>query len=305
MIYEYALEPELVAGWGDRHAGRYFIEKFGLGHPRVVSRYPRRWKRLVWEAFGGGNDIERKRLEELIARLSESMVKRRDLRWNAGAAWLDNAEDEDARVPFHAIIANTNPRYHGRVLVADDLDHETPLWACSRGAVVPRMPPAMAAAVAGMLRVAQVVIFVDPHFGPGQRRHREPLKQFLRTVVDARPCGAPQRIEVHCSADGGATESFFRDECQRLLPPIVPPGLQIHLVRLREQAGGERLHNRYILTDLGGVTLGVGLDGGDAGDSDDVNLLDRAQYEERWRQYASDPPAFDRPEPSVTIEGSA
>jgi len=57
------------------------------------------------------------------------------------------------------------------------------------------------------------------------------------------------------------------------------------------------------LTDIGGVTFGVGLDEGDAGDTDDIQLLDRAQYEKRWSQYASGKPAFDRPDPPVTIEG--
>jgi hypothetical protein len=48
-----------------------------------------------------------------------------------------------------------------------------------------------------------------------------------------------------------------------------------------------------------------GLDEGAEGDSDDVQLLDRSQYEERWRQYASEDPAFDRPEALVSILGSA
>lgn len=51
MLYEYAIEPELVATWSDRKVGRYFADKFGLGSPRIVSRYPKRWKKLVWSAW--------------------------------------------------------------------------------------------------------------------------------------------------------------------------------------------------------------------------------------------------------------
>jgi hypothetical protein len=304
MIYEYALEPELVATWVDRDVGRYFIENFGLGHPRIVSRYPKRWKKQVWESFNSNNEIERARMTELIKHLSETMVKRRGGAWNPGAGWLENAEGEHGRVPFHAILAGSNPRGHGCVLVADDLDDAPPLWALCRGRSVTRTASEIAAAVASMLRTAEVVVFVDPRFGPENRRHRRPLREFLLALIDARPCESPQRIEVHCSADGGATEKFFRTECQRWLPSVVPLGLRVLLIRLRQRAGGERLHNRYILTDLGGVSFGVGLDEGDPGDSDDIHLHDRAQYEERWHQYAGDTPAFDRPEPFVTIEGS-
>lgn len=92
MLHEYAVEPELVATWCDRASGRYFLDKFGLGSPRIMSRYPRkRWKRLVWEAWKANShdDSERKRMEELIQRLSEDMVTRRDAVWNPDGTWLE------------------------------------------------------------------------------------------------------------------------------------------------------------------------------------------------------------------------
>ncbi len=305
MIHEYALEPELVASWVDHRIGRYFIEKFGLGQPRIVSRYPKRWKRLVWEAFTSDNDVERARMTELLERLSETMVKRRDGRWDPNAGWLHNAEDEHVRVPFHAILARSNPRGHAKVLVADEIDNSALLWSVRRGYTIPRTAIEMAAAVASMLRIADVLVFVDPHFGPENSRYRRPLEQFLRSVVDGRPGEAPRRLEVHSSADGGSTTAFFGDGCRQQLPRCIPIGLRVAMVRLRQRQGGERLHNRYILTDLGGVIFGVGLDEGDPGDTDDIQLLDRAQYEKRWRQYAGEPPAFERPEPAIRVEGAS
>ena len=74
--------------------------------------------------------------------------------------------------------------------------------------------------------------------------------------------------------------------------------------RLRERSGQEKLHNRYILTELGGVSLGVGLDEGQDGATDDLVLLDRGVYYERWKQYASDPPAFDLLEEAVEVTGA-
>jgi hypothetical protein len=290
MIHEYALEPDLVATWVDRRDGRYFIERFGLGQPRIVSRYPRRWKKLVWEAFASDNDVERTRMTELLKRLSETMVNRRDVLWDSSATWLDNVQNEHSRVPFHAILARSNPRAHSQVLIADDLDDTTPLWALPRGRTTPR--------------TATEMVFVDRHFGPENPRHRRPLEQFLRAVVDARPGEAPRRIEVQTSADG-ATPAFFSDQCRQRLPQCIPIGLHVELVRLSPRASGECLHNRYILTDLGGVMFGVGLDAGEPGETDDIQLLDRAQYEDRWRQYAGEPPAFDRPEPPLRVEGAA
>jgi hypothetical protein len=39
-------------------------------------------------------------------------------------------------------------------------------------------------------------------------------------------------------------------------------GVSVEFVRWRQKAGGDKLHNRYVLTDIGGVSLGVGLDEG-------------------------------------------
>jgi hypothetical protein len=301
MIYEYALEPELVATWSDRRIGRYFIEKFGLGQPRVVSRYPRAWKRLVWEAFAGGNDLDRKRMEELLARLCEVMVKRRAGVWTQSQTWLANAEAEHARSPFHAILARQNSRKHPRVLIADDLDERATHWDLPRGVTVGRTAASMAATVKSMLRAAESVFFVDPYFGPERPRHRRSLRAFLRALMDGRPSARPQRIQIFTSIDSTGTKEFFEEECRRSLSTCIPVGVRLSICRLRQKPNGERLHNRYILTDLGGVIFGVGLDEGEEGATDDIELLERAQYEKRWQQYVGDPGAFDRPEPNIDL----
>jgi hypothetical protein len=303
MIYEYALEPELVATWGNLADFRYFVEKFGLGQPRIVSRYPKRWRRLVLEALGRVDNVEPARVVELVQRLSERMVRRRGYVWHQERSWSENANAEHERAPFHAILARENPDGHSSVLTAAELNDATPLWAVPRGRAIARRAVDMAAAVGAMLRIAKVIVFVDPYFGPDSLRHRRTLEAFLRAVTDGRAVDGPGRLEVQTSADEDrtGTRGVFEAECQARLPGCIPAGMRLMVVRLDERPGGERLHNRYILTDVGGVLFGVGLDHGDEGDTDDVHVLDRAQYEERWRQYAGDAPAFDQPEPPIEI----
>lgn len=305
MIHEYALEPELVATWGNRQDYRYFVEKFGLGQPRIVSRYPKRWVRLVWQAFQSNDDLERSRMVELLQRIGERMVHRRDYLWDAGRPWVENARAENTRVAFHAILARENPGGHPSILVAAALD-DSPLWVISRGVTIARNAGNMAAAVAAMLRIASVIVFVDPHFSPAELRYLRTLEAFLRAIIEGRAVDGPGRVEVHTSADEDrtGTREFFEVECRSRLPRCIPSGVNLRIVRLQQRPQGERLHNRYILTDLGGVLFGVGLDEGDDGDTDDVHLLDRTQYDERWQQYASDAPAFDRHEPPIEIGGT-
>ena len=307
MIYEYALEPELVASLTERSEARYFYESFGLGQPRLVSHYPKRWKALVWDAFqkssSGSSPVQRKRMEELIERLSEVMVRRRDVFWNGGRPWLENAEQEHDRKPFRGIVAQANPRNRAEVLVGKDLDEQSfPRWAAPRGAIVPRQARQMADLVLPMLRCCGVAIFVDPHFGPENARHRRPLEALLEALVDGRPDLGSLRVEVHTEVK--STTDFFKSTCESRLGRYIPVGLSVKFRRWTTRLAGETLHNRYILTDLGGLIFSHGLDEGEPGETDDVTLMNKDQYRRRWEQYAGEFPAFDSTEDPVVVLGT-
>ena len=173
------------------------------------------------------------------------------------------------------------------------------------GRHVKRNAVEMAEVVAPMLECSSIVIFVDPHFGPEPLRYRRPFEAFLEQMVRHRPGEMPKRIEVQTAAEYTGTEEFFRGECKRRLRRCVPEGIQVLVRRLKQKQDGEKLHNRYILTDLGGVAFGTGLDEGNEGETDDITLMDRDQYQLRWSQYGGNPPAgFDQEETPVEVVGT-
>lgn len=309
MLREYAVEPDLVPTWLDRKTGRYFLNNFGIGTPRIISRYPREhWKRLVWAAWCASSDdqeSERTRMEVLIQRLSEAMVERRSATWYPDRPWLDNAVEEHQRSPFHAVFARGNPAGHERVLVADELDERTPLWALGHGVMIARTAEAIAGAVGDMLRAATDIVMVDPYFAPHHKRFLEVFDACFGKCFDRR-VASPPRIRIFSSkVEKSSTFEFFKEKCSNHLPGTLPAGQEATIRRLRERRPvGEKLHNRYILTELGGVSFGTGLDKEEAlaGATDDLNLLDRGQYE--WRQYAGEPPEFDLPEDPITVTGT-
>ena len=89
------------------------------------------------------------------------------------------------------------------------------------------------------------------------------------------------------------------------LPRCVPEKMRVLVRRLSQKQDGEQLHNRYILSDFGGVSFGYGLDEGNEGERDDITLMDRDQYKLRWCQYSGDPPAaFDQEGTPVEVVGT-
>jgi hypothetical protein len=302
VIHAFALEPDLVATWGRREQFRFIHDKFGLGAPRVLLELPvfTKWKRAVCDAAAALalSEHDMKRIEELFRIFGEHRHQRADT-VESVVAWLENAESEHARRPFAGIVAIQNPRNHAAVLVPDQLDANSARWTCPIGASPARTPQALARSLSAMLTNCRKLHLIDPHFGPENARHRKVLEALMGVLGDQ---GLTLDIvRIHCSAK--STLAFFEDEAAKMAARL-PRGVSVEFVRWREKTGGERLHNRYVLTDIGGVSLGVGLDAGGPGQTDDLLLLPRAQYELRWAQYVMANGAFECVDQPSTVVGT-
>lgn len=298
MIYEYALEPSLLNNWKDF---RYFTEKFGVSHGRLISRYPKRWKKLVYESLSSCGEVDRKRIEEGLQRLDGKILVRLHGGWDIQQDWLSNAEAEHHRKPFHAVLASANPRAREFVLEAETLSEEHRLWHVKTSLTVPRTPEQIAACVAPLLQAGNDIVFIDPYFKPQDFQYRLLFEKFFEVALKGRD-GMPPTIRVFAN-EAILSEALFKDECHRKLPEIIPSVVSIRIMRLRQRPGCEELHNRYILTDLGGVKFGNSLREGDSGVTDDVNLLGEDQYQLRWEQYAGPNPVFDLAD-ELVIQGT-
>lgn len=287
MIHEFALDPELLDNW---ERFRYLTEKFGVSQGRLISRYPKRWKAMVYAAASGSSDIERKRIEVRLQSIDDKMLARIH-QWDSNQGWLANADSEHGRQPFHAIIANTNPNGREWILACDELDESTPRWAIERERVVSRDAASLAAAISPLVCAAKSIVFIDPHFDPYKVRVRNTLKAFLEVCFTRRVDPAVEKVEFHTQFKPEIND--FVGECHRQLPQRIPAGISLRIVRWRERPGGEGLHNRYIMTERGGVRLAWGLDEGGQAQTDDLSLLEPTLYSTRWRQYCSEEPAFD------------
>ncbi len=289
MIYEYALEPVLLNNWKDF---RYFAEKFGVPKGRLISRYPRKWERMVLASLTGCGEIERKTIEEALVNLKRYLLPRHH-EWRDETDWLSNAETEHTKRPFHAVIAAANPRNRDFVLDADGVSEANSLWRLPILLPVQRVATVMAQRVAPLLCFSKRILFIDPHFRPQEIRWRRSLQAFLEVATNTRRPGEVLKAEIHVNNE--IEINYFKAQCQKCLPEVIPIGLRVRIVQWQEKPLGEKLHNRFILTDIGGVSFGVGLDDSDGedGQTDDIQLLNEESYNSRFAQYAGSSPAFD------------
>lgn len=272
ILHEYAIEPAALAGW---ERFRYLVEKFGFQHGRLISRFPKRWEKEVLRACEGLAELEKKRIIEKLShadfRRTRTVSGNRlfDLKKN----WLANAEEQHAKLPFHAILARENPYARPFVIPTDGIDEDTPLMKVRREEKCNRSAVELSKTIQLMLQNSRVILFVDPHFDPARPKWRKPLVTWLQSSM--MNGNKLIQCEYHLiNDDSKPTTDAFKKTCTKELPRLLPKGLTLKLIRWNEKVGGEKFHARYILTDIGGIRIETGLDEGGAGETTDVSLLD-------------------------------
>jgi hypothetical protein len=290
MLYEFALDPAAVAGWTSHAQGRLVKEAFRIGNGRVPACVPRRWKRMVWEAFRSDDQNERLRIDVLISYLYDRASGRRVGTWDAAISWLSNILVEHARQPFHAIVTTAQRESAPYVLCDDDLEPANEVWQVMRTRAVGRTAAEYAAAFRGLIGAAKRVVIVEPVFDPRERRFTLTLNAIasLEPIATGRvmPC-LIVRMEK-----GAPTPEEFEQRCRRYLPRHLGPNTTLEIVFAEQKPGGERLHNRLIVSDVGSVLLGDSIDEGQSGETNDLALLDEGHHRGRLATYGNAYQAF-------------
>ena len=277
MIREFAVEPEAIVS--SYREFSYIVEKFGVCEGRVISRFPKTWKRLVYEAAQARHQgkVEGKKIEERLRGLSDEVLIAMSRPAGTGG-WIEIALAEHQRQPFDYLITNA-PQGIAEAVPVETLDGEHPCLQITREMSIPREPEAMASACAFLLKTAKVIKIIDPHLDFSKSRFREPFKAFMKHVR------AGTQIEIYRGIDdGGPAREFMRQNAEQFLPNALPAGVN---ARIRLLPAGS-MHNRFLLTDLGGIKFGVGLDaaGHNTAPEDELSLMVPDVWQARWCQYS-------------------
>jgi hypothetical protein len=290
MIHEYAVEPTAVAGW---ERFRFVTSHMGIAQARLIAEYPGggRWQALVRDACRARKlpNIERTRIFTKLAGLEGKLLKGTRPYRNS-EPWLANAEAAHRKQPFWAIIASARPGKAEPFLSIDELDEHTPYWNVPRERAVARTAAALAACAVDLFRQCREILFVDPYFDPRAPRFQHTLTEFVR--VAAATGRVYRRCEYHLKLVPSDDPFALERECLAHLSQLLPPGFKLDLRRWRHMNEGERMHPRYILTDVGGLRIEKGLDEGTPGETTDVSLLDPNLCAARLGEFDTQRPAY-------------
>ena len=300
MLREYALDPDVLTNWNDF---RYFIEKFGIPEGRLISKYPKKWKYLVYLSLAKNTKYPKSaeieiNLKEEIDRIDPNIIApvRKNYFWDHNKSWLISAVEEHKRKAFHAIISNERHDECRELLVAEFLNEKHELWKTQRELCIARDNTELANALSLFLQISKDVVFVDKHFRPGRNEFIYPFQHYLKELFVCEYKRKKINVKIFTGYDPKHDHVWFYKACDEHFSCIIPQGLSVRICRIifsDDDVKSDDMHNRYILSERGGVRFAWGLDSGKPNKNDDVSFLDENVYQKRWSQYCSGNNAYD------------
>lgn len=313
MIYEYALDPRLVVDWAINGTGRV-VGQFGVDHRRLLSDFPKDWAGWAYNEFYKHFEYDSTSLEfqnaqstfQAYIQLLTDYTVRRNRAMDENKSWFDEAVREHASHPFHAIMtSDTGDGSCAEVITPDVIDDVRDVrWYLPTIVSARKTAAEIAQAVAPLLKVATHIVLVDPYFDPSAPRFRATFTEMMRIAFGATRCIAESPsvsimtsvYQAHRPREGEFTASQKAKVAADLnrkanlhLPAHLPKGSFVDFLCLENPPSGDAFHNRFVLTDVGGVIAPYGLDdfsgGGAHSARDDLQPMSKGVYEGRWKQY--------------------
>lgn len=312
MIHAIAVDPDVIIDWcKNEYVRKYFIKQFGIGTPRIIAGFPKKnkirkkLKQLILKGKINKESLEYRKYEIFLDILTETVVFRNYQENEEGVkydktTWIENTINEHERLcslPFHKIITKKELNLHSdKLTIYNSAIQLMSLLHFPHGKIVKRNADDMAEAVGCLLKNAIKIMFIDPYFTADNTRFQKTLKAFCKQISVAyytlKSKSQLVTVEIICSADIKKlqTKNFFKTQCDdKKFKDCFPKGLEIVVKRYKKREGKPKMHNRYILTDIGGITFSHGLDEStNPEEIDDIYLLTAEQYRQRWNQYVKD-----------------
>jgi hypothetical protein len=282
MIYEFAVDPNVLSNWSDF---RYIIEKFGVQNGRLISRFPKAWKRMVYEACENCKVIEKKKIEEKLISIDGLLLKN-SREYNSKNEWIENAIEQNSIKQFKAIISNFKSNDNDEIISASDLTEDNIYFKVEREHIAGRNINELCSHVSPLISFSTEILFVDQHFCPRRIRYRSTLEGFLKSINPDKL----KLVEYHIALKN--EDGYYNEDFQSL-SRIIPKNLSVKFIRWKSVHLGESLHPRYILTDIGGIRIEKGLDIRLGDDDTDISLLSHTLYMKRLAEYRKETSPFE------------
>ena len=258
MIFEYAISPSLFKC--DTHIA-FLAESLGMERGRLISDFPKdQWERFALEFIKkhAQGDVQLKIWKEWLFSLRKrrAIVRRQGSCWNNSRSWSENVIAEHKRLRFRAIVDEKSNPVCAEVMQVGVPLAISPLWAAKGDCHVDRQAAAMIGEIQALLDISGTIILIDRNFSV-DGRFTNVLVQLANYVANGKKGPKVAQIKYVVS-DAVYPTAEMTKRCTEMLSGLLPASISIKfLIKSRS-----KLHDRFVLTERGGLNFGTGLDEG-------------------------------------------
>ena len=294
MIYEYFVDPEVLAEWAKNERDyAEFLREYGLGTPRILSSFPKaKVSKLRGYLFQAGpqnkTTAQGRRYEEMIISITNSIIIRDVTNVNE-----DDLEQSILRahqeIPFSVIISNKDMTAQN-CITTNNMYNQGSVWIHAKQASISRTTQKITSMLSNIFRLAtQQVVIVDT-FGW--------TPEAINTIGSILNCITQNRVNDNLpsvflfykekrggnnTGNGSPNAIHVREQ---IIAKVVEKKLQLTVFELNEVGGGDVFHNRCILTEHGGILTGHGFGLTEQEEhTDEWCLMESEIYKKKWQQF--------------------
>lgn len=278
MFKEYAVEPDVFLTWGSDEWYYLVLHGFGIGTSRYITDIPsRKWKE---EIIHGRESLTPLQSSRIIALLQNKFLTRQTATWDERLGWLDNVSKNDQVEHFSCIVSRDKVLLERCVI--PDLREE--LAKNESNFSVPRTAQDMSKAVEMLLRFSHTIVFYDSYLNFQRKEYQQSFEGYMKSVLKYNnEC----KINI-ISSIYNRKESYdkFKDATFKFLNRFKKPNLSINAYLYgNTESTLSNSHNRYIITDIGGVIFPNGLDA-KAGTEDELTIMSKPVFNKKFYEFS-------------------
>jgi hypothetical protein len=296
MFFEYAIEPNVLMRWASNERDYYeFLREYGLGTPRIISTFPKKNARrmrsyLLSLGPTDSSKSETWRYTDMVTAIVDCLVQR-DIREQNISEWNKLAKLEHARVPFNAVISESideKPYF----LSPSAIYEPTSIWNHAKQVSFLRTSDNLIGIIFNLFQLSsKQIVIIDPY--GWTKKSIEIIQKLLELDSQKTPNKQIQNLTVFYKEKidykNAWNASPSAQEVMNLITadlPIKCESISINIYELKENDGSDTFHNRCILSELGGISLGHGIGvSEDESHSDDATVLEKPIYLKKWAQF--------------------
>jgi hypothetical protein len=299
VIYEYALQPSLLVNWAsnDRDYAE-FLREYGLGSPRLVSSFPKQKasklrRYLLSEGPGDQQSMTAQRYLEIVNKVVESLVLRDGFDCRSDS-WIENVKSESERVAFNVVLSESDIN-SDKSVTPEKMYVPDSIWNHPRQQTITRTSTALTASIKNLLRLSKDSVVIIDTFGWNERAVAAIQSLIHEIFVDRVHSEIPEvclyykeKVVRNNVAHPSPAASYVKSQIFDGLHGV-EESIVIKVFEVKQIEGNDVFHNRCILTEHGGVSLGHGIDlSNDPNHTDEVKLMEKAIYDKYWQQFVDD-----------------